>query len=82
MKAMTKNTFKLFTDVNTGSYYIKKVIDEETKNHKDAEQDITTAFMPGIPDNRMCPVQSYLTYFYSLSSDSEELWQTQDIPVS
>ena len=76
MKDMRKDTFQLFRDETTGLNYIKKVRDEETKNHTDCDDDITTAFMPGIPNNKMCPVQSYLTYFYSLSKDSDDLWQT------
>ena len=50
--------------------------DEETKNHKEYDGDITTGFMPKIPDIKYCPIQSYLTYFYSLNKESEMLWQT------
>ena len=32
--------------------------------------------MPEMKENKMCPVQSYLTYLYSLSKDSDHLWQT------
>ena len=50
--------------------------DEGTKNHKSYNGDITTAFMPEMKDNRMCPVQSYLMYLYSLTRDVDALWQT------
>ena len=73
---MTKDTFKMFTDATTGLNYIKRVEDEETKNHKNYDEDITTAFMPEIKNSKMYPVQSYLTYLYLLSKDLPDLWQS------
>ena len=68
--------FEMHTDPDTGLHYIKRVQDEETKNHKAYNEDIQTTFMPEIKDNKMCPIQSYLTQLYSLSLDSDYLWQT------
>ena len=70
MVGMTKDIFKLMTDADTGMNYIKKVKDEEIKNHKNYNEDITTAFMSETKNNKMCPVQSYLVYFYSLNRES------------
>ena len=72
---MIKKTFALKTDTETSLSYIAKVVDEETKNHKETDQDIITGFMPEIPNSKMYPVQSFLTYLYSLSSECESLWQ-------
>ena len=73
---MTKSTFALKKDPDTGVNYIAKVVDEETKNHKETDQDIITGFMPEIPNCKMCPVQSYLTYYMSLSPECDSLWQS------
>ena len=72
---MTKSTFALKKDPDTEFCYIAKVVDEETKNHKETDNDIITGFMPEIPNCKMCPVQSFLTYLYSLSPECENLWQ-------
>ena len=60
IKYMTKVTFTLKKDPETGFSYVTKVIDEETKNYKETDQDVVTGFMPEIPDCEMCPVQSFL----------------------
>ena len=74
---MTKSTFKLSTDPLTGTKFIECPEDEETKNHKEVDGNIITAYMPELGhENKLCPVTSYLTYLYSLSKESESLWQT------
>ena len=74
---MTKDTFMLSTNPETGVKFIHKVVDEETKNHKEVDGQIVTAFMPEMGyDNKKCPVQSNLTYLYSLRNDSNKLWQS------
>ena len=76
IETMTKDTFKLATDPNTGRKYILKVQDEETKNHKEVDGHIITGFMPEMDeDHPLCPVTSYLTYIYSLSKENNNLWQ-------
>ena len=75
VQQMTKKTFALKRDPDTNLCYIVKVVDEETKNHKETDKDIITGFMPEIPNCKMCPVQSFLTYLYSLSPECENLWQ-------
>ena len=74
---MTKDTFKLSTDPTTGVKFIEKVMDEETKNHKEVDGQLVTGYMTELPnDHKLWPLQSYLTYLYSLSPDSNELWQS------
>ena len=70
-----KDTFKLVQDDNTKITYIKKVEDEETKNHKETDSEIITAFMPEQKGSKMCPVMSYTTYLSALSPKCEFLWQ-------
>ena len=56
--------------------YVTKAVDEETKNHKETDQDIISGFMPEIKDSKYCPVSSYIKYVNALSPKSEKLWQT------
>ena len=76
-----KYDFQLITDKDTGVHYIKKVKDEETKNHKETDKDIVTGFMPEIKGSKFCPVTSYLMYVNALSYKSEKLWQTPSRPM-
>lgn len=48
MHGMTKNTFKVFTDDKTGRKYVKKVVDELTKNHK-IDKESSSGIMPEVP---------------------------------
>ena len=76
MHSMLKDTFKLEVDLKTGLRYITKAKDEETKNHKETDQDIISGYMTEIKDSKYCPVTSYLRYLEALSPKSEKLWQT------
>ena len=76
MHKMTKDLFKLVTDVKSGLRYIVKVMDEETKYHKSIDDEITTAQMPEIAGHKLCPVSSFLKYLNALSPKSDKLWQT------
>ena len=76
MHEMLKRTFKLEVDPNTGLRYIARAVDEETKNHKETDQDIISGFMTEQKDSKYCPVDSYLCYFETLLPRSENLWQT------
>ena len=75
-RIMAKDWFAVRTDPVTNLTYIIKVKDEETKNHKTANEPIMSAFMPEIPGDKYCPVASYLKYTNALSPKSESLWQT------
>ena len=71
MELMTKDWFSMMTNPKTGLKYIVKVVDEETKNHKDLDQEVTSAMMPEMPGNKMCPVKSYIKYFTALHLKSD-----------
>ena len=74
---MTKDTFEISTDPTTGTKFIQKVVDEETKNHKEVDGAIVTGYMPEFPnDDKLCPVTSFLTYLYSLTPENNNLWQS------
>ena len=78
---MTKEWCELKTDETSGLHYIVKVMEEQTKNHKSIDSEITTTLMPGI--NKLCPVNSFLTYINALSPKANKLWQTpkfNDLP--
>ena len=72
---MTKETFKCITDRETGISYVTRVQGEETKNHKEGDNEIISGYMPELPGSKYCPVQSYLTYTISLDRNSPYLWQ-------
>ena len=72
----TKDTFQLVHDEDTNMVYVKKVEDEETKNHKETDSEIITAFMPELKGSKMCPVMSFTTYMSALSPKTNYLWQT------
>jgi hypothetical protein len=52
MHGMTKNTFQIFVDEKTGRKYVKKVVDELTKNHK-FDKESSSGIMPEVQDRRM-----------------------------
>ena len=56
-------------------WFVKKVKDELTKNHKNPEQ-IITGYMPENKDDKLCPVCSFHMYIEHLDPDNEYLWQT------
>ena len=69
-----KDTFMLDTDPNTGLKYIKKAIDEKTKNHQD-DTELITAFMPEFPNSDRCPVKNFMFYMTKLDPRCNNLWQ-------
>lgn len=78
---MKKDTFKLMYDSTSQISYVKKVRDEETKNHKETNSNIVTGFMPQIIDpetgrpHRLCPVRSFENYLGYLNPKLDRLWQ-------
>ena len=48
MHEMTKKTFELKYDQDTKIAYVEKVQDELTKNHREANNEVVTGFMPQI----------------------------------
>ena len=48
MYAMTKDTFHVVTDENTGRKYVEKIVDEMTKNHR-FDKEASSGVMPETP---------------------------------
>lgn len=75
MHSMTKETFKVCVDDESGKKYVKKAADELDKNHVSSSDDIVTGFMPAIPNSQLCPVSNYELYLAKLHPDCDSLWQ-------
>ncbi|KAK3084776.1 hypothetical protein FSP39_018694 [Pinctada imbricata] len=75
MHMMSKTTFSLKTDPESGLQYITKSADELTKNHRGNDKENTTGSMPEIPDSPYCPVTSFLKYSQKLHPACDRLWQ-------
>ena len=78
---MTKETFRIAVDHDTNMEYIFWAKDELTKNHKETDNAIITAFMPSILDSngqphKNCPVASFKLYVDHLHEACKFLWQT------
>ena len=76
MHKMTKTTFAVKLDKQTGIKYVIRAEYEATKNHKANENDIVTGYMPSMVDKKYCPVRSFIMYTEALHPTSESLWQT------
>ena len=74
METMKVNNFGLIFDTKTESWYVKKIRDELTKNHRHPEN-IVTGFMPKNKDDRLCPVRSFHMYLEHLEPTNDYLWQ-------
>ena len=74
MDKMRKTDFQLAFDQRTETWFVKKVRDELTKNHRDREQMIA-GFMPENRDDPLCPVDSFKKYQEHLNPDNQYLWQ-------
>ena len=80
IKDMTKSTFNLCFDQESGISYIKKIEDEMTKNHKERDTELISGFIPqvlnadGTP-HKLCPVRSYENYINLLNEKLDNLWQ-------
>ena len=72
---MRVSDFKNGFNMKTETWYIQKIKDELTKNHKEAEN-IVTGLMPENKDDRLCPVRSFRKYLEHLEPNNPYLWQT------
>ena len=70
----TKKTFIVELDPNTGIKYIRKNIDELTKNHQ-MDTEMINAAMPELPNSDLCPVKTFMSYVSKLHPRCEYLWQ-------
>ena len=74
MDQMLKSDFKLKYDTQSEEWYVKKVRDELTKNHRDMES-IVSGIMPENKRDPLCPVQSFRKYISHLNPDNKFMWQ-------
>ena len=79
---MTKDTFQLAFNTDTGMSYVYKAKDELQKNHKESNNPVITGFMPQLYDpstgrpHKSCPVRSFENYIHHLNERCPQLWQT------
>ncbi len=72
---MTKDMFKVHTDPETGLHFVKKVIDQEDKNHKSNENELISGAIPELNNKCFCPVNLFQAYLALLHPDVNFLWQ-------
>ena len=72
MNKMKKDDFKLTFDTKTEPWFVIKVHDELTTNHKGIE-DPEVVLMPEHRDNKMCPVHSFKMYLDHLNPENPYL---------
>ena len=73
MELMKRDDFALCFDTKSEMWYVKKIKDELTKNHKDLEN-IITGYMPENKDDKLCPVGSYRMYLEKLDPSNDFMW--------
>ena len=71
---MKKNDFELRFNRQKEEWYVVKVKDELTKNHRDMEN-LVSGVMPENKDDIMCPVKSFRTYIEHLNPNNDYMWQ-------
>ena len=74
MEKMKKTDFELKYNTENEEWFVIKVKDEMTKNHKEMEN-IVSGVMPENKTDPLCPVQSFRTYIEHLNPDNEYMWQ-------
>lgn len=74
MHRMTKSTFVLLTNPESGERYIRLAEDELTKNHQGDCRERHTPVMPEKVGDKNCPVSSYLKYVSHLNPKCDALW--------
>ena len=74
-----KNTFKLTFNSETCTTDVKKVQDELSKNHYEADQEVKTGLMPQLLNSegrphKLFPVRLYKNYIEHLNPNIFVLW--------
>lgn len=75
-----KNTFQVMYDSQAKIAYVKKVVDELAKNHRESDSQMVTGFMSQVLDfdgkpHHLCPVRSFENYIGHLNPKLDRLWQ-------
>ena len=78
---MTKDTFALKYDSDSGISYVEKVQDKQTKIYCETNAEIVTGFMPQMLDeserpHKYCPVHSFENYLGHLNPEVNMKTQT------
>lgn len=72
---MTKDTFIVDVNPNTGVKFVKKSRDELVKNRRYNEKENFGGFMTENKDSPLCPVTSFEKLLSKLHPDNNRLWQ-------
>lgn len=75
---MTKDTFQIQTETGSGKKYVKKRLDELTKNRRENDTEIVSGVMLETGGD-FCPVASFEKYLGLLHADCNRLWQYPNI---
>ena len=75
-KSMTTKTFQVVHDNKRNLVYVMKDIDKLQKNHQEVDGQIITGYMPEIPGDTLCPVESFREYLSHLNPECDALWQS------
>ena len=74
MDKMQKDHFNIDFNHDTEEWFVRKVKDELTKNHRSMEQ-IVSGIMPENKTDPLCPVKSFREYMSHLHPENKYLWQ-------
>ena len=74
-KTMKTDIFQVVHDSQHDTVYVMKSADELKKNHKEIDNEVISGYMPELPGDPMCPVDSFREYLSHLNPDCENLWQ-------
>ena len=74
MEKMQKDDFQLRYNGQKEEWFVVKVKDELTKNHRDLEN-LVSGVMPENKTDEMCPVKSFRTYIEHLNPQNKYMWQ-------
>lgn len=80
--AMTKSTYEIITDSDTGKKYVAQKTDELNKNHKEMDRERYTGFMPEFPGDPKCPVSSFSALISHLNPTCDRLWQKPKMEIT
>lgn len=74
MHTMTKNTFRVEIDENTGRKVVTKNLNDFTENCH-VNKEASSGIMPEIQGSKYCPVLSFEMYLSKLHPNCDKLWQ-------
>ena len=74
MEKMLKTDFEFKYSTEHEEWFVIKIRDELTKNHRDLEN-IVSGIMPENKTDPLCPVKSFREYLSHLHPDNKYMWQ-------